>query len=115
MGQNGWDGGAAGAAAQPSGASTAPGAALARPPVLSLARSVAVPATFVATHAASLADARAGRLGEPSPAQDFRADDPAPRKGNRTVAMAALLVVGVFLIIGVAFLAAAGGRLTATR
>jgi hypothetical protein len=44
--------------------------------------------------------------GEPSPAQDFWADDPAPRGGNRTVAMTALLVVGLILIIGVAFLAA---------
>jgi hypothetical protein len=43
---------------------------------------------------------------EPAPGRDFWADDPAPPAGNRTVAMALLLLVGVVLIIGVAFLAA---------
>ncbi len=47
-----------------------------------------------------------GAWTEPSPERDFWADDPAPRDGNRTVAMTLLLVVGVILIIGVAFLAA---------
>jgi hypothetical protein len=43
---------------------------------------------------------------DPRPAHDFWADDPSPRQGNRTVAMTLLLVVGVILIVGVAFLAA---------
>jgi hypothetical protein len=50
--------------------------------------------------------AEPGAWGEPAPGRDFWADDPAPRTGNRTVAMTVLLVVGVILIIGVAFLAA---------
>ena len=47
-----------------------------------------------------------GAWGGAAPGRDFWADDPASPTGNRTVAMTLLLVVGVILIIGVAFLAA---------
>ena len=97
-GVNGWDG----APAQGAAAAVTPPASHPSAPSPPLAAPVTPPSSVTPPVPPAPAEEEAWAA---TPAQDFWADDPAPRQGNRTVAMTLLLVVGVVLIIGVAFLA----------